>query len=544
VVTTHAPQQNLHVRLLKRSVSRFDSALEETRRLDDYAVKRGLRFQGRLYIAPPSTSPPRWLEFVQTGVTEGLRGLTNRTNAAVLLLRRTGRVFAFTFGHGRHLLRDELAEPDFGIRTALNALQHDSLRSLDTFTIEDQTLHTRSQASRASGIEAFGLDIGRDILRGVTGNPRRDVPFLSVSGSEATLAMRVATDFQGLSEVCDTLLTLYRKRTYKDHFSWVDNVARVTDPTLIAQLDQTLLASLTGPKAARPYLAPPEPIEWQQIAGFAYSRQPSLRDADLDIDRYLRRSPRLPFSVDHLKRDKVLAYGAANGASPAHRWPVYRCLVLEVPRGNARYVFTTGAWFEIDKDFASAIRRSLRSIPVSPLQLDPVRTLRRARLEAEGDYNIRVANANASIALMDKKTANCRTASTPIEFCDLFTTDRHLIHVKHRKGGSSSLSHLFAQARISAEAFAADDGFRAAIGDHLAKHGPPFSTLVSPAKPNPSQYTIVFAILGADTHQPGQDLPFFSQLNLVRTQESLVSMGFNVELLGIPTSHSQQPVAG
>jgi hypothetical protein len=32
-----------------------------------------------------------------------------------------------------------LLEPDFGLRTALNSLDHSSLRALDSLTIEDQT---------------------------------------------------------------------------------------------------------------------------------------------------------------------------------------------------------------------------------------------------------------------------------------------------------------------------------------------------------------------------------------------------------------------
>jgi uncharacterized protein (TIGR04141 family) len=527
------PLQKLHVTLLKPTAKGLDEAIEDPTSLAQYTLKKGLPFSGRLYVARPSQSPPAWLAFVQTGVTDQLRELLNRTNAAVLLLRDSSRIFAFTFGHGRHLLKDEAAVPDFGIKTSLNALKHDSLRSMDTFSVEDQTVHVRAQASRASAVDAFGLDIGRDILRAITGNPRQEVPFGSVSGAEGTVAITSHTDFQGLGHVCRTLLSLYRKRTYRENFSWVDNIARVDDPSLLEILDQRLLEGLASEAEPRPYLAPPEPIDWQEISWFAFTRQPALRANDLDLAQYLKKPPRKPLSIEHLKRERVLAYRDPDAGEAAVQWPVYRCLVYEFTKGDSRYVLANGTWFEVAKDFAATIRKSLMAIPVSTLPLAPFRTLADGRLEPEEQYNARVAKGSKTFALMDKKTAKCRTASTPIEFCDLLSKHKHIVHVKHRKGGSSSLSHLFAQARVSSEAFMADEGFRDGVRKRLEPFAPSFVPLVPIGRPVASDYTVVFAILGPHTGHPGERLPFFSQLNLVRTHEALGSMGLNVNIAGV-----------
>jgi len=527
------PLQNLHVKLLKPTVVSFDTVVESPESLARYTLRKGLGFTGRLYVAKPSQSPPRWLEFVQTGVPEQLHELTNRTNAAVLLIKYSDRIFALTFGHGRHLIQEEFTVPDFGLKTSLNALKHDSLRSLDTFTVEDQTVHVRSQASRASGVDVFGLDIGRDILRAITGNPRADVPFGSVSGSEGTIAITSHTDFAGLADVCRTLLNLYRKRIYRENFSWVDNISRVIDPTIVEGLDKHLLDGLISEAEPRPYLAPPEPIDWQTTSWFAYTRQPDLRATDLDLTQYLGRPPRNPVAIEHLKRDRVFAFNDADADEPSIQWPLYKCLVYEVVEGQSRYVLVNGTWFEVAKDFVAGVRRALSSIPVSKLALDPFRTLAAGRHEPEGIYNARVAKKNPAFALLDKKMAKCRTASTPIEFCDLLTMNHHIIHVKHRKGGSSSLSHLFAQARVSSEAFIADEDFRKGIRDHLKSIGPTFLSLVPEERPAAANYTVVFAILGTYSGHPADGLPFFSQLNLVRTQEALASMGFAVNVAGV-----------
>ena len=540
MAASRPPLQNLHVRLLKPTVKSLDGAIEDPAALAQYKLRRGLPITGRLYVARPSQSPPKWLAFVQTGVQEQLRELLNRTNAAVLLVRHSSRIFAFTFGHGRHLLRDELTVPDFGLKTALNGLKHDSLRSMDTFSVEDQTVHVRAQASRASAVDAFGLDIGRDILRAVTGNPRPEVPFGSVSGAEGTVAITSHTDFSGLDAVCGTLLSLYRKRTYRESFSWVDNISRVIDPSLLEVLDSRLLQDFTPSAEPAPYLAPPEPIDWQTISWFAYTRQPELRSSDLELDEYLRRPPRKPLSIEQLKRDRVFAFEDPDADNPSTQWSVYRCLVYELPLGDSRYVLVNGTWFEVAKDFATSIRRSLLAIPVADVPLGRFRTLAKGRLEAEDRYNARIAGSSKSFALLDKKTARCRTASTPVEFCDILTKAKEIIHVKHRKGGSSSLSHLFAQARVSSEAFVGDEGFREGIRKHLEIVDKAFVSLVPEVRPAASDYTVIFAILGSHSGHPGEGLPFFSQLNLVRTQQALASMGFAVSVVGVlpedPTS--------
>jgi len=149
------PLQRLHLLLLKPQIRRVDEALEDRRAVHSYALRAGLGFSGRLYVAHPSQAPPQWLSFVQTGLTESLEELTNRTNAAVLLIRRRGRIFALPFGYGRHLVRLSTVVPDFGLKAALNGLRPDSLRSVDSFTVEEQTVHVRAQSSRAAGSHLF-----------------------------------------------------------------------------------------------------------------------------------------------------------------------------------------------------------------------------------------------------------------------------------------------------------------------------------------------------------------------------------------------------
>ena len=53
-------------------------------------------------------------------------------------------------------------------------------------------------------------------------------------------------------------------------------------------------------------------------------------------------------------------------------------------------------------------------------------------------------------------------------------------------------------------------------------------------KPDPAAYRVVFAILEGDEKHPGDGLPFFSKLNLVRTFEALAALGYRVGVIGVP----------
>ncbi len=526
------PLQKLHVRLLKSSVRRVDAALEDKQSLSSYELKSGFGFDGRLYVSPPNQGPPKWLTFVETGIEDELREITNRTNAAVLVIRRKRRIFAFTFGHGGHLLREEVLEPDFGMKAALNALRHDSLRSVDSFAVEEQTVHRRSQASRASGLEVFGIDVSRDILRAVTGVPRTNVPLKTVSGTAGTLAISVHTDFKGLGPLADLLLSLYRRRTYREHFAWVDNVQRVTDPTTVENLESRLLEDLSS-REPRSYLAPPEPLEWDSVHEFGYTHRRRDRDLDMTLASYLENIDEDSLTIETLQRHKVFAYEDA-GEPPTKHWSIYNCLVFETSHGGGRFVLTAGEWFEVDRGFARQVSQGLRGIRKINLPLPNVRTEADGGLESEPAYNQRVARENRSMALLDRKTARCRGTTTGIEVCDLLSQNRDLIHVKHRKGGSSSLSHLFAQGRMSGEALLRDADFREDARRHLRRIRPSLERRIPVDKPDPGGYCVVFAILGGDEDHPGEGLPFFSQLNLVRTYEALVALGYRVGVIGVP----------
>jgi len=528
------PIQKLHIRLIQPGIDKFESTLIKPRSLTSYSLLPTLSFRGKLFIAKPTQGVPPWLEFVGSGTVDTIEKMANRTNAAVLIIRVKGRLFALTFSHGWHLLRTEFLVPDFGLKVALNGLAPGSLRSLDSFSIEDQTVHRRAQSSNLSGLEVFGIDSSRDILRAVTGRPRAEVSFESISGCEAVAAISARVAFSNLDKCCSELLELYQSRAYKriPEFAWVDKIRRVKNPELTEELNSEVVDKLQKRKFKNFHLAPPEPIEWERIDGFKYFKKSNDIVVDLQLDELVAFLPSTPLSVELLKSKKILVCQDGDDA-PKLSWSLYKCLVCEIEKEKHTYVLSTGAWFEIDKNFAMRIKRHATELPRSNIKLPKLLRLKNGKFESEEDYNKRAQDSSSSLICLDRQLVKCESANKSIEVCDLFSSDAAFVHCK-RRGASSLLSHLFAQGRISAESLLSDSKFRAGAREIISTAKTSWVDKLPKSRLSPSKHEIVFCVLGTNSSQPAGDLPYFSQLNLVRTAQSLENLGFRVSVLGVP----------
>jgi uncharacterized protein (TIGR04141 family) len=206
--------------------------------------------------------------------------------------------------------------------------------------------------------------------------------------------------------------------------------------------------------------------------------------------------------------------------------------------GDKTKIIFDGKWYEIDATFIGRIEEVLELIQISNLAFPDIEVWSdggKQKIESEGDYNIRAARAHGYF-LLDKKLVKTDRTTSPIELCDLLTPAKQLVHVKHRKGGSAGLSHLFAQGGVAAEIMLGDKAFRKKARNVLrrinlsARDLMPLDTLRS------SDYEIVFLILGEGSATLKQNLPFFSKVNLSKAFENLTQRGFRVSIAGAPTT--------
>jgi uncharacterized protein (TIGR04141 family) len=527
--------RHLTLLLIRKEFTSPEAALKEPRNLETLALPADFEFAGSLHLLKPTPREPRWAPFLREGFAEDVQFTLSSTAAAVLFVQASARLFAVTFGQGRHLLHPEAFEIDFGLKVTLNSVDATKLRSLDLRTFEELTLHTRRQVSRSSSLEAFNVDVRRDLLGSVTGEPSDTTLARRLTGRDA-LSFIGPLAFSDLGRKCESLLVHYESAQYKERFPWVDNIRIVRDGKTLDELNEKLVQQLNARDTGKLHLAPPEVIDWETVS-FLYPGQasrPEEAHPDLDLESCLvslasregveRKD--LALSLETLKREKIRTV-SEDGLFHSERWSIYNCLVAELAKADALYILSAGQWFKIEKTFASQILENTKALV---REIDHLPAAQAG--EEEGTYNANAANASKNLVLFDKDNKKAKGARTAIEPCDLFSNSRQFIHVK-RKLRSSSLSHLFAQGAISAETFLSDEKFRKDVKKSIEKKNPALAHLLGDPKdrPDPSQYEVVFAVIAPPTREKWpQALPFFSQLNLDRTATRLKLLGFRVTL--------------
>lgn len=526
------PYRRLNVLLAKDEFSgnEYREFLSPDAKVSELELEDGYDFDGILYVKNSEEKRPRWAQLVDTLVGREVNQLSNRSSSAVFLIRVDGKVLAFTFGYGRFLLNLGCFQQDFGLKTALNTLNHQSLRSVDLHTLEDQPIQKKSQAARGSEASVFGIDIFRDVLRAVTGSPRAGIDYKNISGGDAIYSFGLETLVEEMPQIASQLLAYYQLDLYKGSFGWVDNIRRIKDGDTIAALDELLLGAVKS-KDPGLIITIPEVIEWDKVLGFSFTRSKKDLTPTIDTEQYLNNVDADSISIESIRRDRLFVTDVHENEF-GHS--VYSCMYLELDSGDTKKVIFGGNWYEIDKSFMSGIDATLALVALSDLDFPGVHVWEedgKTKIETEGDYNERTAAAQ-EFFLLDKKLVKCTKTTSPIELCDLLTQGKQLVHVKHRKGGSAGLSHLFAQGSVSAEVMLGDKGFRKQARTVLRRVDPRARDLVPLNSLKSSEYEIIFLILGADGESLKENLPFFSKVNLTRVYENLSQRGFTVKIAG------------
>lgn len=526
------PYRHLNALLAKADYweSEFTDFLSADAGVTELEVLELHGFEGVVYIKNPQEKRPRWAQLVDAIVGREVDQLSNKSSSAVLLTRVDGKVIALTFGYGRFLLNTGCFKQDFGLKTALNTLNHQSLRSIDVHTLEDQPIQKKSQATRGSEASVFGVDIFRDVLRAVTGSPRTGVGYKNISGGDAIFSFGLEMIVEEIPQIAADLVGYYELEYYKDSFGWVDNIRRVKDAASISLLDESLLEAVKG-RDCSVVVTLPEIIDWDSVLGFSFTRSKGEISPTIDTAKYLENVDAESVSMDSIRRDRLYVTDIHDNEF-GHS--IYNCIYFELDGGDTKNIIFGGNWYEIDKSFMSGVDATLDSIDLSEIAFPGVEVWdenEMNKIETEGDYNQRVAGL-LGCHLLDKRLVKSSKTTSPIELCDLLTNEKQLIHVKFRTGGSAGLSHLFSQGSVSAEVVLGDRAFRIEARKMLRRVDAGARALVPIDGFKSADYEIVFLILGEASLSVKEDLPFFSKVNLTRVYENLSQRGFTVRIAG------------
>ena len=395
-------------------------------------------------------------------------------------------------------------------------------------TPDENTLSRRSQTSRGSDQTAFGINVERDIVRGLAGAPK-DKAFASrVAGTDA-LSMDRKLEVADLAAACTEAYAVYQKLDYKAEFGWIDHIRHIRDQTVIDNLDAKLVEALAKAvkesaadsiNLAFPIIYDPERTNLLRYRGFRSSK----RYGDLDISGYL----------DALEECGKTAYGKDDldshtvhevddqGRDCGGKWKIRECVVFETELEGATHVLSGGRWYKIDRDLAKDVRRFFENAPRTELPDAEAH-------ETEETYNKRVAELDADMICLDRKLIKPTGATTKIEACDFLGRERHLIHVKD-KTSSSRLSHLFSQGTVSARVLAMDPPSRDSVCMEVEKVQAEtgqmgYETILPKSNENfqRTDFTVVYAVI-ARKDEP--QLPFFSLVSFRQAARELEALGY------------------
>lgn len=327
--------QKLTISLLKEGLGRED-AFREAASPMGHRVGALDPDVDSLFVDAISPHSPSWITYLARHTATELEGLFTASASAVLLIEASNRLFAVTFGQGRHLLNQDNVEQDFGLRVVLNTVAPDQLKSVDAKTIDETTVHTRRDVSRDSAFSAFGLDPSRDLLRALTGTPQDSTLAERLTGADA-LGIQTRAQVPELSGLAERLLTAFEAEDYKEHFDFIDHLRPEKSASRLAKLEEKLVDALSSREIGDVHLAAPEVLDWIDVAGFGFSSGGNDIHNDPRISVYLDSHSTGDIDIKALKADRLEALRASDDGMMAS-WPIYRCVVYQVELDGLLYI--------------------------------------------------------------------------------------------------------------------------------------------------------------------------------------------------------------
>lgn len=525
---------------------RSDKTVEDTMRAGSGFREEPAEI-GRLFVGQNRGGAPGWATFLSSaaGPAANIDLKSQSCGAAwfidVIRPAKPTRILVITFGTGHLALEPESIERSFGLKVVLNTVARSQLRTLDVASLDATVIQRRTQASRDIDINEFGMDRYRELLRLAAGTPS-DAGFARTLSGRDSLTLNRQYTVLDIKPLCARLLTLSEGLEYETDYKFIDNVKPVRDRSLVATLDGLAFAELSvlvSGQASDLHLSIPDILDPGLSLDVTYvgAKLNSGRKriyAGVEIADYVEQLKLGKFAkltLDDWRATHAIRFAEAGSGNPDKQHKLRECLVWEVNHKKVTYVLFGGEWFAIDDKFYVEIENDFRRLIPSKVIVSSTKATNEQQLLVELDKR-------PDLLLMDKTKSNPTGANkASIEFCDFFSLDRQLIHLKDGHA-STSISHLWNQGVVSSESFLRDEGFRRAALKNVRKRQTETSKtgfdllLPTPAKrPSTSDFTVVYGIMRVPYKKTKKlDLPFFSKVSVRAAAQRLEDLGFKVEV--------------
>lgn len=537
----------LSIYLIKDSYTVHKDILKNFNTLKKDKIKDGKKTIGTLYYGDSYLYEPSWIKKFFGSSFENIKEqnagqdeskrfkLFNASSKAVFLINHKKRIFAIPFGYGWTLLIPGSWDERFGLKVTLNSIVEDGLRRIDKINMSYVPKNTSEQLSRLGVAADFGIDIEQDLIRSITGKSKDEIFGKTITGKDS-LSVSVKTDLSNIKEFLGRCYKKYLSDDYKEYFGWIDHLAEIKDPDLIAKLNEKLIENIKTNELDKTWMAVPELVDWAVVDGFSYkkSKKHTSRHDDIHLPQFiaaLSEDERNNLSLEILKSKYIYCYSAQTD-DVLHQWQAYKCLYCEtnVDSEEKTYLLSDGKWYEVENIFCRQVETDYQALRDQETSI----VLPSYNHKNEHDYNNNIAQRDNRLCCMDGNLIYHGGGYSKIEFCDLLSKDNKIIHVK-KYGASSVLSHLFAQGVVSGELFLADRDFREKVNETL-----PASHKLDDIeeKPNSSDYEVIYAVISSS--EKDLEVPFFSKIILRNAKRTLETYGYKVSLQKIEVDKQEQ----
>ncbi len=524
-------------------------------------------------VRPPKLTPPTWVPFVKLMAPKAkLEKLKTSSAGAVLVVDNIGddnRIMILSFGQGHHCIPDVIIEPFFGIIVAVNSIDSEQIKSMNTSTPSSESLRAAIQTGTHAKPEQLALSLDSSILKGITGKVSKkqaeNLQYLkgSITGSSSLTLKASITSFDNLRELCLEAYKQSLKDTYKDtQFEWIDNMKalnkhEVESAELNEKLKNALEDRVEGDEpSGELYLSPPEIVDYEQINHYKFTGKlkSDIAFADLEIKTLFElNKSSVDFSIDSLTASYVQSYDSDR--APISKWSIYKCLTFETKddADKNKYILTDGSWYRVDSSFYDKIKsvfakavESGQSENFHTKKLPKIKRDKKKKntdnlsLEDEDNYNERVAKDSPELISLNRELPDLPDRNK-FEVCDLLSRKQELIHVK-KCCSSSTLSHLFMQGLNSVFILKEEEDTR----DHLIKKidevtkegnksdASDFKKILNDNNNNlNTKAKVIFALIDSRQKENRGSLPYFSLVTFSEVYKHLRNMNIDVSVLWV-----------
>lgn len=476
----------------------------------------------------------------------------NRTPSAVLGIRiinknAQSKFFLLTFGmHTSRFINNDKLVSDFGIKIAMNICDQNKLRKVNTTTHSSVSTLTDRQASKGASLDIFDINDEKEFFRSISGLTYDDYPFIkSFSGKNSisiNLKKDASIDNDVLVDILMRLESAYSLDDYKSKFPTYGRLDYVSDTDQKLSLDNELFKCLKNKSLSKIHLSPSEITS--DVEFYSYVDPETVNEFeqfdDIDINALLENNSKFN-SRSSIKTVKSWRVYFKTSSDEIHSLRAYDCINFEIEMNGTTYVLNSGIWRSINSDFKLEVENYIdgnihsREDDFLPNDVSIKCTVKEKGKNVikykEEVYNSFAALNDENLFLFDKSKINV-AGSKKYEICDLFHLNKELIHVKVLKGGSSSLSHLFLQARFYTDAFIKDISTRISMRNFIENNSnkenesKDIDGFLSKIPENrtelhDSSYSVIICILTFSEEKELSSLPFMVRYELAKTHKYL-----------------------